>query len=60
MKIGDKKRITVTGSGLKAMEEVSKDLFVSNKNPFAWFVIKNIKVNDEYEIILKKLKGKRK
>ena len=60
MKVGESKKITVTGCGLEAMKEVSKEIFVSNKNPFAWFRIKNIKMNDEYEIIIKKLRGRNK
>lgn len=49
------KGIVVTGVGLKSMQEISKDCFVSNKNPFAWFIIKNIKSKDKYRITITKL-----
>jgi len=51
----ESKKITVTGIGLKSMQEISKDCFVSNNNPFAWFVIKGIKPKDRYEITIKKV-----
>jgi len=50
----ESKKITVTGIGLKSMQEISKDCFVSNNNPFAWFVIKGITPKDRYEITIKK------
>lgn len=53
---GETKKIKVAGRGLKAMIHLSSHCFVSPSNPFAWFVVKNIKANDCYRITLKKVK----